>query len=45
MAPSAILLLVGLALRLLALDVQPLWWDEGYSLFFATETPAPASSS
>ncbi|MBA3534040.1 MAG: glycosyltransferase family 39 protein [Ardenticatenales bacterium] len=34
------LLLLALGLRLLALEVQPLWWDEGYSLYFATETPA-----
>jgi len=24
------------ALRIVRLDFQPLWWDEGYSLFFAT---------
>lgn len=24
------------ALRVIRLDFQPLWWDEGYSLFFAT---------
>lgn len=29
--------LVGLAIRLLRLDWQPLWWDEGYSIYFATE--------
>lgn len=39
--PHSIFLLVaitlgGFTLRLVALDVQPLWWDEGYSLFFAT---------
>ncbi len=28
--------LLGLVLRLIQLDVQPLWWDEGYSVFFAT---------
>src|SRR5512135_1073748 len=28
--------LTGLALRVFRLDFQPLWWDEGYSLFFAT---------
>src|SRR5574341_495332 len=28
--------LLALALRALRLDFQPLWWDEGYSLFFAT---------
>ncbi len=37
--PRLLLLLiwVALALRLLRLDWQPLWWDEGYSLYFATE--------
>ncbi|GIV77487.1 MAG: hypothetical protein KatS3mg050_1881 [Litorilinea sp.] len=30
-------LLAGLALRLLRLEWQPLWWDEGYSAYFATE--------
>lgn len=30
-------LVVGaLALRLIQLDWQPLWWDEGYSVFFAS---------
>jgi len=29
--------LLGLALRLLRLDFQPLWWDEGYSVYFATK--------
>ncbi len=28
--------LLGLALRLVQLNFQPLWWDEGYSVFFAT---------
>ncbi len=28
--------LLGLILRVIHLDLQPLWWDEGYSLFFAT---------
>lgn len=28
--------LLGLALRLWQLDFQPLWWDEGYSVWFAT---------
>lgn len=32
----AAITLGGFALRLAALDFQPLWWDEGYSLFFAT---------
>ncbi|MGH2542748.1 MAG: hypothetical protein ACRDIB_08125, partial [Ardenticatenaceae bacterium] len=36
----AILVLLTLGPRLLALGLQPLWWDEGYSLFFATESPA-----
>lgn len=27
---------LALALRLIRLDAQPLWWDEGYSVFFAT---------
>lgn len=28
--------LLAFALRVIRLDFQPLWWDEGYSLFFAT---------
>jgi uncharacterized membrane protein len=28
--------LLALALRVARLDFQPLWWDEGYSVFFAT---------
>jgi hypothetical protein len=28
--------LLAFALRLVRLDFQPLWWDEGYSVFFAT---------
>lgn len=27
---------LGVVLRALQLDFQPLWWDEGYSVFFAT---------
>ncbi len=27
---------LALALRVLRLDFQPLWWDEGYSVWFAT---------
>jgi hypothetical protein len=27
----------GGGLRSLRLDWQPLWWDEGYSVYFATE--------
>ena len=30
----------GVVLRALRLDWQPLWWDEGYSIYFATE-PIP----
>lgn len=30
----------GTIVRLLFLDAQPLWWDEGYSVYFATE-PLP----
>lgn len=30
------ILLTGLALRAVRLNFQPLWWDEGYSVFFAT---------
>ena len=33
----AALTLLGLALRVLRLNWQPLWWDEGYSIYFATE--------
>ncbi len=29
---------IGLGLRLLRLEWQPLWWDEGYSVYFATES-------
>ncbi len=28
---------IGIGLRLLRLEWQPLWWDEGYSVYFATE--------
>ena len=31
-----LLILFGLALRLAWLAFQPLWWDEGYSVWFAT---------
>ncbi len=40
--PGSPVLLLGLltlfafALRVLRLDFQPLWWDEGYSVWFAT---------
>ena len=30
----------GLVLRSLRLSWQPIWWDEGYSIYFATESPA-----
>ena len=33
----ALLCLLGGGLRLLRLGWQPLWWDEGYSVYFATE--------
>lgn len=33
-----IILLLGVALRLQRLSWQPLWWDEGYSVYFATES-------
>ena len=32
----AAITLIALALRVIRLDFQPLWWDEGYSVFFAT---------
>ena len=31
-----LLILLGLGLRLARLSFQPLWWDEGYSVWFAT---------
>jgi uncharacterized membrane protein len=33
----SVVLAVGVALRLLRVTWQPLWWDEGYSVYFATE--------
>lgn len=30
------IIVLGVVLRVLQLDFQPLWWDEGYSVFFAT---------
>lgn len=36
--------LLGASLRVLRLSWQPLWWDEGYSIFFATE-PLPTMFS
>ena len=35
-----LLILLGFALRVLRLGFQPLWWDEGYSVWFATH-PLP----
>jgi len=32
----ALLLLLAFGLRVLRLDFQPLWWDEGWTLYFAT---------
>jgi hypothetical protein len=32
-----VIFLLGITLRLLRLNWQPLWWDEGYSIYFATE--------
>lgn len=32
----AAITLIALLLRVIRLDFQPLWWDEGYSVFFAT---------
>ncbi len=34
----ALLTLAALGLRVLWLEWQPLWWDEGYSVYFATES-------
>lgn len=31
-----LLILLGLGLRVARLSFQPLWWDEGYSVWFAT---------
>ena len=31
-----LLILLGLGLRVAGLSFQPLWWDEGYSVWFAT---------
>ncbi len=33
-----IAMLLGLALRAARLNFQPLWWDEGYSVWFATHS-------
>ena len=32
-----LLIFLGLGLRLARLSFQPLWWDEGYSVWFATQ--------
>ena len=34
------IVLLALLLRLARLGFQPLWWDEGWSLYFATSDPA-----
>ncbi|MCD6290704.1 MAG: glycosyltransferase family 39 protein [Anaerolineae bacterium] len=34
----ALLTLAGLALRVTRIGFQPLWWDEGYSVWFATHS-------
>ncbi|NOZ29914.1 MAG: hypothetical protein GXP39_17940 [Chloroflexi bacterium] len=37
--PAVLLLtLAGLALRVIRIGFQPLWWDEGYSVWFATHS-------
>ncbi len=33
----ALITLLGLGLRLIRLDFQPLWWDEGYTVWFAAQ--------
>lgn len=33
-----VLLMVALGIRLLGIELQPLWWDEGFSVYFATES-------
>ena len=33
-----LLFLIGIGLRTLRMQWQPLWWDEGYSVYFATES-------
>ncbi len=37
-APVAFLILLAFGMRVLRLDFQPLWWDEGYSVWFATNS-------
>lgn len=34
--PVILTLLLGFGLRTFRLDFQPLWWDEGYSVYFAS---------
>jgi len=34
----ALIILLGVCLRSLWIDWQPIWWDEGYSIYFATES-------
>src|SRR5512135_228648 len=36
--PLSCIILAGLALRVVRLEFQPLWWDEGYSVWFATHS-------
>ncbi len=33
----ALILLLGFGLRLIRLDFQPLWWDEGYTVWFVAQ--------
>jgi len=35
--PWILIMLLGLGLRLARLDFQPLWWDEGYTVWFAAQ--------
>jgi len=35
-ALASLITLLAFGLRAIRLDLQPLWWDEGYSLYFAT---------
>ncbi|NOZ04725.1 MAG: phospholipid carrier-dependent glycosyltransferase [Chloroflexi bacterium] len=35
--PLSLLLLIAFALRLIHLSFQPLWWDEGWTFYFATQ--------
>ena len=38
LSAPALLLAAAFFLRVLRLDFQPLWWDEGYSVWFATNS-------